>query len=76
MPAFDTLIVGADTAGCLLARRLVERLSPSVALLEAGPRHPATILDLPWSGICFSAPWTDVLRSIAYSSFSLRRRPC
>jgi choline dehydrogenase-like flavoprotein len=39
---FDYLIVGAGTAGCVLASRLSENRDTRVALIEAGPmdRHP------------------------------------
>jgi choline dehydrogenase len=42
METFDYVIVGAGSAGCVLAYRLSEDASTSVCVLEAGPRdwHP------------------------------------
>jgi len=63
VPDYDVIIVGAGTAGCLLARRIVERSGHSVLLIEAGPRYPAPLLDPPLVGLRLRGPWTDPLHT-------------
>jgi len=44
---FDYVIVGAGSAGCVLANRLSADPSRSVCLIEAGPRDRSALIDIP-----------------------------
>ena len=44
---FDYVIVGAGSAGCVLANRLSEDPDVSVLLLEAGPPDTADFIHIP-----------------------------
>jgi choline dehydrogenase-like flavoprotein len=45
--AYDTIIVGAGSAGCVLARRLGEEAGARILLLEAGPADRHWLLGVP-----------------------------
>ncbi|MGY3473579.1 lycopene cyclase family protein [Bradyrhizobium ottawaense] len=47
MPAWDYIILGGGSAGCVLAARLTADENVNVLLLEAGPRDKSMWIDIP-----------------------------
>lgn len=70
---FDFIIVGAGTAGCVVARRLIESTECSVLLLEAGPRYPTWLLDPPLPGMKFGRFFSWGQKSIPLARLGGRR---
>ena len=61
-PIFDTVIIGAGTAGSLLAKRLTENPRHRVLLLEAGRRDDYAWIHVPVGYLyCIGNPRTDWL---------------
>ena len=45
--SYDYIIVGAGSAGCVMAKRLSADPSVSVLLIESGPDHTSPLIAMP-----------------------------
>ena len=62
-PAFDYIIIGAGSAGCVLANRLTESPDISVLLIEAGPPDRSIFIHMPTA---FAYPLANDKHNWAY----------
>ena len=47
MNNFDIVIIGAGSAGCILANKLINHTNYNILLIEAGPKDDGLIIDIP-----------------------------
>lgn len=55
---FDILVVGAGTAGCMVARQIAMRTDARIAVVEAGPAFPAWALSAPLASLRVRPFWS------------------
>lgn len=55
---FDVVVVGAGTAGCMVARQIAMRTGARIAVIEAGPTFPAWALSAPLASLRVRPYWS------------------
>ena len=71
----DFIIVGAGTAGLVLASRLIQETSARVLVLEVGPRYPKWALDAPLAGLRLRKAWSWTTQTVPQKGLGGRTIP-
>ena len=71
----DVIIVGAGTAGLVLARRLIQETTARVLILEAGPHYPQWALGPPLAGLRLRKAWSWTTQTVPQSGLGGRTIP-
>ena len=71
----EIIIVGAGTAGLVLANRLIQDTNARVLLLEAGPQYPKWALDAPLAGLRLRKAWSWTTQTVPQKELGGRTVP-
>ncbi len=71
----DVIIVGAGTAGLVLASRLIQETSAKVLVLETGPQYPHWALDAPLAGLRLRKAWSWATQTVPQDRLGGRTIP-
>ncbi len=71
----DLIIVGAGTAGLVLANRLIQETNARVLLFEAGPQYPKWALDAPLAGLRLRKAWSWTTSTVPQKELGGRTIP-